>query len=268
MSFKLDIGATHMDLEQYFKDHDVADVAKDIYVALPYVESMHPKHMEQLSFWQQAGMTIVPTQNSGGFIEITRAAIVADFLKSKCNSLLMLDEDVVFEREDAPLMLYAWNQPIVAGWTAIVNPHHGLCGNFCSNGEFPSVSRGVRLPPTGLAKVDWVGTGMMMIQRRVLTQIPETTEEYPFLIPNDIRQESAEKGYIHITEDQNFCRQAMWAGIDHIFVDLGVRGTHYKTQPMTYPQHLLTYDFDDSAKDMSTQELQTNSSFNVDGMGL
>jgi hypothetical protein len=213
--------------------------ARSIMIAIPWTTSIHPELIDLMLAWRMAGIDVVPFQNAGGFLEITRAHITKEFMKTYKKYLVMIDSDCVPSPE-GPMALACQNLPVVAGIAPIFHPVAGICANFQIEHDgkimWPSVAAGVKLPMAGLAPVAWAGCGMICIQRNVIEKINK--KETPFFIPEADRKKAAETGLIEPTEDRVFSEQVKRAGFE-VFIDFEQHLKHYKHEGYCWPKSAL-----------------------------
>lgn len=149
-------------------------------------------------------------------IASARNRIVREFLESPAefDYLLMIDSDVV--PESNPLDLVDKDLDIVGQicpiWKGNLAPGREVMWNLVP-------LEGSMLLGEGLARVAAIGTGCVLIARRVLEH---TEMRAPF------REEYDEDGVIAQGEDVSFCHRAREAGFE-VWADLGARCSHNRT---------------------------------------
>ena len=182
---------------------------------------------------------------SGGGIHKARNNLAHDFLtKSKCQKLMFIDTDISFEPEMV-YQLLARDLPIVGGpythkktevqWSA--RSIEGINAN----------------PATGLQEVAAIGTGFVMIDRRVFDTIREKFPQYSYIedwnegtgetkfdyFPENIIEDK-EFGYpqrTFVTEDFGFCYLARKCGFK-IYADTTFHVNHWEGS-RCYPEKPL-----------------------------
>lgn len=211
----------------------IHEILPKIRIAVPFVDHIELGLVDLMTAWKTSGLEVVPYRNSGGFLEITRAHMVQEFLESDRTYLVMIDADVVPDHDITPVQLALADRPVVAGWTAIPGPFYPIVNFFLDDTRElhrplldQLIQEVARKDQGSLVKVQWVGTGMICLRRDVLAGV-----EDPFLLPDTVRREAAGKGVIRPTEDEYFCQQVRDAGHD-IWVDLALSGKHFKRQAL------------------------------------
>ncbi len=135
-----------------------------------------------------------------------RNKICRDFLQTRAEILVMCDDDVVPGPDFMTTLLEtsdAAPYDIVAAAVPIAKmPAHPVFINAFDVTEDGAI-RTTPLPPTGHKKVDSVGSGLILIHRRVLEH-PDMTRPFDQMIDRD--------GVILVGQDLEFCRRAREAG--------------------------------------------------------
>lgn len=159
-----------------------------------------------------------------------RNLLVSDFLASKCDTMLFIDADMVFNHEDV-FRLLAWTQ------------RRNIVGGVGSARKFPPTyyckldqddHGDIIMDAMGLVRAHSVGTGFMCIQRKVIETLIEKNPEwlyYDATARRDLHSvfdfKSTREGYIG--EDYLFCQRAREYGFE-VWVDptikLGHMGQH------------------------------------------
>jgi len=227
------------------EDADFAELAESIMVVIPFRqgEGINPGICQHFGMWGRIGMRMATIKDPfGGFIEMTRGAIVNMFLEycqshPKVQYLVTIDSDEQIQW-DAPLRLAQHGEPIVSGVVCGYSPDRGIFACFSAKDEngvprFPSYRDTKSLPAEGLLEVHQTGTGLLCIRRDVLETIIENGEE-PFFIPEDIRRESVREGQLRKSEDICFAERAEKYGFKR-YVDLSVHALHYKNIAIGWP---------------------------------
>lgn len=156
-------------------------------------------------------------------IALARAQIAMDFLSSDCTHLLMIDSDIGFNRGHVKQLLDR-DLDIVGGMYPFkrFGPAEYVCNSLPDN------------PPAlenGLQELKYIGTGFLMIKRRVLEVLRERHQgiryisdyskrlEYDFFAPGVF-------GKRRLSEDWAFCERARACGFQ-VWGDTRVKLLHY-----------------------------------------
>lgn len=138
-------------------------------------------------------------------IEVNRNILANKFLETDCTHLLMIDSDV----SALPNLIPKWlnyNKDIIGGYIPIWNKelqHPRFFAYHIINGQAVPID-----PILGFQKCDIVGTGCIMIKRKVIETIPNPR----------FRQILDKNGGFKMGEDQYFVGLASNAGFE-IYVD-------------------------------------------------
>ncbi len=147
-------------------------------------------------------------------VELARNNLVKRFLETDCEYILMVDDDIVPPRDILDMARHG--KDIVAGLCYAFNPRTGIFpvayekvekGHF--RGNLDLIGRDSEVENKGLKKVYLVGSGCILISRRVFDRIEEP---YFRFIYND------EVTKIEDSEDFDFCRRAVSAGFE-VYID-------------------------------------------------
>ena len=173
-------------------------------------------------------------------IDRSRARMATAFLKSDAESLIFLDDDVVYDPLDIRRLLFAqkkYDLDIVGGAYAIKddqNPNFAI--RTLGNGEFVFGSKG------SIQEVRYISSGCMAIKKRVFERMvtegmvhlchSESQAFYPFFIP--MEQETT-NGWINLSEDWAFTERARRLGFK-VWIDSTIKLGHIGRK---------TYDWDD-----------------------
>lgn len=145
-------------------------------------------------------------------VEHNRNSIAKRFLNSDCDFLLMIDNDVVPEKN--PLNLIALNYPVFILPTAI--RQEGLVMwnvyDLDNNGYWCPIKK-----KNGLLKISAGGTGCILIKKEVLLEIKAPFER---LYDKD--------GLAVLGQDLSFCQKVSEKGFD-IYTNFEYSCKHYKT---------------------------------------
>jgi len=180
---------------------------------------------------QQHGIQIQMSNVSGcSVVSRVRNIIANEFLESDADHLLMVDSDMTFKADDV-IRLLAWSQskPIVAGVGAARKKEKVYFSSLDQdeNGN-------IFMDKMGLVKVKRVGTGFIMIQRKVFEALRDAHPEWKYMDHNTGKTlqsffdvPSTPEGYVG--EDYVFCDRAHEHGFT-AWVDptikLGHMGVH------------------------------------------
>lgn len=192
---------------------------KKIYIGIPsrqlHSSNINGKLVQLLLGWQtdsryQVTTKIVAAQP----VERARNVIVQQFLESDCNYLLMIDDDIT--PPDTILEMAEHDKDVVAGLCYACNSHSGIfpvayqkTENGVFRGGFDLIGIGADAENQGLLKVELVGSGCIMIHRRVFARIDQPY--FKFLYNDDLTQ-------IVESEDFDFCNRVIAAGMG-VYVD-------------------------------------------------
>lgn len=159
---------------------------------------------------QQHGVSIQMSNVSGcSVVSRVRNIIVNEFLESEAEHLLMIDSDMTFNADDIFRML-AWSQtkPIVAG-VGVARKKEKVYFSSLDQDE----DNNIIMDRMGLVKVKRVGTGFIMIQRKVFEVMRDAHPEWKYMDQNTGKMlqsffdfKSTPDGYIG--EDYVFCDRA------------------------------------------------------------
>lgn len=205
-----------------------------------------------VGFWARFGSRVAVDEDQfGGFIEHTRAGICKLFQQVKRDNtdvkfLVMIDADEKVPW-DAPYRLAAWDLPIVSGVICSWSQGRGIFANVFIKDEYgvarmPSFDKTRKIPGRGLVEAHSVGTGLICIRGDVIDQIVDAGE-VPFVMSESDRRSCFDTGVLKVGEDTTFCSQARKLG-HKAFVDFSVRGIHYKTIPIMWPESAIDHDLD------------------------
>jgi hypothetical protein len=159
---------------------------------------------------QQHGVSIQMSNVSGcSVVSRVRNIIVNEFLESEAEHLLMIDSDMTFNADDIFRML-AWSQtkPIVAG-VGVARKKEKVYFSSLDQDE----DNNIIMDRMGLVKVKRVGTGFIMIQRKVFEVMRDAHPEWKYMDQNTGKMlqsffdfKSTPDGYVG--EDYVFCDRA------------------------------------------------------------
>ena len=150
-------------------------------------------------------------------VDHARNVIVHDFLRTDCTHLMMVDDDIVPPVDTLERLLFH-DKDIVAAACPLIGPDKK--GNLVTTMNAYNLNTNqeyIITESTGLQKVSAVGTGCIMIKRKVLEEIKVP----PFLTEYNV------DGIKFRGEDLNFCYQASLIGID-TYVDFNLKCKHIK----------------------------------------
>lgn len=194
-----------------------------------------------LSVWYAEGINWANlNDHMGGFIEITRANILNHFAKkSDKDYLLMIDNDMEPSLR-LPWLLLRHKLDMVGGCCMSVHPEYGpqLCfsrRDINGGWRFPSLRSSPTIPKKGLLEVGHVGTGALMISRKVAESFTFENGDVPFYVPEPVRVEGLQSGTLKVGEDIVFCNQAREKGFK-VHVDLEAHVGHRKGMQLIWPE--------------------------------
>lgn len=235
-------------------EEEFAKLAASIFIMVPHrpAEGINSGLAINFGFWARFGTTITCIEDQfGGFIEHTRANMAQLFRtvrrdRPELKYLVMIDADEKVPW-DAPYRLAAWDEPIVSGIICSYAEQRGIFANVFVKDEFnvarmPSWNKTRNIPGKGLKECHSVGTGLICIRHDVLDKIIDDGET-PFVMTDADRKTCFETGVLKVGEDTTFCAQARKRGFA-CYADFGVRGIHYKTIAIEWPQSHVDYGID------------------------
>lgn len=237
-------------------DDPIKQLCRMIHIIIPHRkgEGIHPMLAEYSIQWVMSGMAVTYLRDPfGGFIELTRNVMVRHFLaKRERRFLLMLDNDVVPEEKNLPLLLARHDFPVVTGVACGVRPDLGLFACFTvpddkGTARFPSANETKIMPRAGTREIESCGAGVMMIRRDVLETI--CAKEAPFTVPEALRIEAPSIGVLRKTEDICFSDRVHAAGYS-LHVDFEAQCFHDKNIPLHWGKDGLV-DMDPAQWDVS-----------------
>lgn len=209
----------HRGVEYYFGPSKTTNMNK-IYIAVPTSDgSIYFELSLRLAKWnyQKDIRTTVVYHPFLSPVDHARNTIVKNFLETNCTHLMMVDDDIV-PPEEAVEKLLSHDKDIVAAACPLISPDKTgklVTSINAYNLDEDDMYSGVEL--TGIQKVDAVGTGCIMIKRKVL----ERLKVPPFIT------EYTSNGIKYRGEDINFCYQASLIGYD-TYVDFDLKCKHIK----------------------------------------
>ncbi len=147
-------------------------------------------------------------------VERVRNLLVDLFLDSDCDYLLMVDDDIV--PPNNILEMAEYGKDVAAGLCYAINSFSGIfpvayrkTENGIFRGGYDLIGAGNDAENKGLLKVELVGSGCIMIHRRVFDKIDKPYFKFSF-------NEDLTK--IEESEDFDFCNRVLAAGME-IYVD-------------------------------------------------
>jgi hypothetical protein len=171
---------------------------------------------------------------------MARNTIAADFLRSDCTHLLFIDSDLVFEPKDIK-RLCSHDVDIVGGLYPIKQEGPLV---ICAN----DYAEPRPVQPSGLQSVRYVGTGFVLIARRVFEMMRATDPDLEFILDyegakpewnffrSEIRADPHAGGRRrYLTEDWTFCQDWLDLG-GEVHCDRGIFLKHIgqATFPLSY----------------------------------
>ena len=157
--------------------------------------------------------------HSGSHINRVRNEIVHEFLKSKCDLLLMLDCDLSNFEDIIPKLILS-NYPVVGGCYRIKKEIEDYNVNFRYG-----VNETLHLVDKfGISEVKHIGTGCLLIQRKVFEHIIENNPDIKYKNGNNENVYNFFHSYVddnkkYLSEDYGFCELAYKNGFK-IYGDL------------------------------------------------
>ncbi len=131
-----------------------------------------------------------------------RNKIVKDFLKTEADVLVMCDDDVIPHGDFLEILAKCPYDIVAAGVPVAKMPAHEVFINAFDVDE-EGAFRTTELPMDGHKACDAVGTGLILIHRKVFE---DPTMKMPF------NQQLDDDGLILVGQDLQFCRRAREAG--------------------------------------------------------
>jgi len=266
----------------YFKECEVhRSILTSIHVVVPVrpTEGACCNLTRMLSLWYGEGTSwSFLNDHMGGFIEATRSNIAYSFLKGQTEPyLLMVDSDME-PPLNLPYLLGRHGKDVVGAPAMSVDVKNGpqLCftvkdteGNY----RFPTLRDGLKIPAKGLKEVGHVGTGALLISRKVLESfsfsvqcrcgyvlpyeklekcesigeiahimecpqcrtVKHMHEDIPFFVPARYRLLGMRTGNLTLGEDIAFCNQVRAKGFK-LYVDLEAHTGHRKTMALSWDE--------------------------------
>lgn len=163
----------------------------------------------------------VTTQNES-LVQRARNTMAAQFLASTCRKLLFIDADIGFSAHDVAKM---WNQDADIIAATVPMKHEGWWNTWLLDKMI------AHDPDAGLTEVDFTGTAMLMIDRKVFENLKTNVNLPTYNEPRvdghrawdffGCRVQDDE----FLSEDYAFCARAREAG-HPIIVDPSIRVTH------------------------------------------
>lgn len=230
-------------------------LASKILVCIPHrpSEGVNKSLFRNAGIWAMLGTPTADVADQfDGFVEMTRGGIVRTFMqycqdRPEIEYLVMIDNDEGVEW-DAPYKLAQWGKDVVSGIVCsfsvakggifacvCVKDRHGVA-------RFPTVKRTKKLPAQGLREIHTAGTGLICIHKRVFEAMLEA-EDYPFMIPEDVRRHCCATGLLKMGEDIAFSERCHRHGFK-LYVDFSVRAKHYKTVEIAWPDEAIDTSLD------------------------
>jgi len=234
------------------EEEDFAKLAQSVFIMIPTRGTIASDLALMFGHWARFGTTITAVKDEfGGFVELNRANMCRLFQqvrrdRPELTYLVMIDDDEAVSW-DAPYRLAAWGEPIVSGLICSHEDHRGIFANIFVEDEYkiarmPSFNRTKSIPGRGLKECASVGSGLLCIRHDVIDGIVDSGEK-PFVLSEKDRAACLETGVLKMGEDTTFCAQAKKLGFQS-YVDFGVRGKHFKTIAVQWPQSHVDYSLD------------------------
>lgn len=145
-------------------------------------------------------------------VDNARNILAKNFLETDCTHFLMVDSDIVPTLETIERLFIA-NKDIVGPKMPIwLGPEKGLTyPAFSEDQDKP----GIKLD--GLREVDFIGTGCILIKRKVIEELPKPL--FKFITDED--------GIVVLPEDNFFCHLAKKGGFE-IFIHQDIEVKHFR----------------------------------------
>lgn len=169
-------------------------------------------HVDWMACVLHARLPVISAQG-GPFLSQTRGAMVSGFLTSYPDKdyLLITDTDMVFTNDDIAI-LRSHDADLAGGVYLISGDPRKVCAGTWDEGA-------LAFAPAGFVKeVDFIGTGFLMVHRRVFEKIGEKWFDYMY---------DPARPDVMIGEDLSFCHRVQDAGFK-ILLDTNVQLGHRK----------------------------------------
>lgn len=189
-----------------------------IFIAVPTMSYIHTYLHTVIMRWALSGkyeLAYFCTVNTQP-VDIAREEIVAEFLKTRCDYLLMIDSDTI-PPEDAIDKMIEDNKDIVSAITPIImmdKDENPVRKWNCQDKEGNWVK-----PNTGLVPIKGCGASCIMIKRKVFE-----TVKFPFF---RFAYSDVDKHTTVLSEDMFFIAKATDAGLKP-YSDTSIICKHYK----------------------------------------
>ena len=200
---------------------------KKVFIGLPCYDGWNPKFaVSLLSGLNGAPPSILHTLDGDSLIPRARNNLAAELLESDATHLLFLDTDLEFSREGLHRLMS--HDLDVVGGVYFQKRHDRLIPVL--NGR-----QGEQPDETGMMRVKHVGTGLMMISRRVFEKLIESGKVKRFYSCDDEAKQRWSYEFFPIgvgpderyeSEDWAFCRLAEEVGME-IWADWGMQARHH-----------------------------------------
>ena len=172
-----------------------------IMIAVPHLGKMVTSLETKITKWiMERDYDVAQLFRSSVPVSANRNGIVAEFLKTDCDFLLMIDSDTIPTQN--PLDLIKHDKDIVSGATPVWKEggYAWAVGRKAEDGSYNQYASEER---KGLRQVDGVGASCLMVKRKVYETI-----KIPFM---EKFNEIGERG---LGEDLHFCERAIAAGFE------------------------------------------------------
>lgn len=228
-----------------------------IYIGIPSRE-LHSTHIngklvQLLMDWQtdsryQVTVKILAAQP----VERARNNLVQQFLASDCDYLLMIDDDIT--PPENILQLAVHGKDVVAGLCYACNSSLGIfpvayqkAENGVFRGGYKLIGTDIDAENQGLLQVELVGSGCIMIHRRVFARMDQPY--FKFTFNEDLTQ-------IEESEDFDFCNRVIAAGMQ-VYVDTDRVCGHLKAVDLREVLRSTTYQCQQRRQQKLDQKLKT-----------
>jgi hypothetical protein len=202
-----------------------------VFVGLCCYGGVHPNFMVSLmQFMNSRGASHLHIIRGDSLVSRARNRIVAEFMKSDCDTLLQIDTDIGFDPDKMIKMLQR-GLPVVGGLYALKQKNETA---WCMNSL-----AGKRDRRDGTTEVLYIGTGLFAVKREVFACMIEDgcAQEYEAddnekkmklwdFFRVGVVDDDQVKRRRYLSEDWYFCNMARKLGYK-IFADRANVGTHY-----------------------------------------
>jgi hypothetical protein len=178
----------------------------------------------QCAYAQNSPVKQIQFLNGDSLVSRARNRIAERFLASDCEYLMFIDNDILFQPADIT-RLREWNKDIIGGVYLKKKLPYAPVANTCYGTD----------PETGLSEMAEIGTGFMMIHRRVFERLinlrgnqlryEPAGDELPGNYYDFFRVGVSPVTKQYLSEDYFFCEMARLAGFK-VLLDSGIMVKH------------------------------------------